>query len=78
VITGTIVHGTSSSLPAVPEVNPFSGDSSSKEWSRYLQDVQSDMQDTDHLTLLNEAFYYDTRGKRLGTYVKKNLWHPER
>lgn len=36
------------------------------------------MGDTSHLTLLNEAFFYDSTGTRLGTYVKKNLWHPER
>lgn len=36
------------------------------------------MGDTSHLTLLNEAFFFDAEGKRRGSYVKKNLWHPER
>lgn len=36
------------------------------------------MSDTSHLTLLNEAFFFDSEGKRRGKYVKKNLWHPER
>jgi hypothetical protein len=79
-ITGTIVHGTSTSLPSVPEVNPFAekSDEATKKWSQYFQQIQSEMTNTDHLTLLNEAFFYDSTGKRRGTYVKKNLWHPER
>jgi hypothetical protein len=79
-ITGTIVHGTSTSLPPIPEVNPFTenSDEATKKWSQYFQQIQSEMTNTDHLTLLNEAFFYDSTGKRRGTYVKKNLWHPER
>jgi hypothetical protein len=79
-ITGTIVHGTSTSLPSTPAVNPFTekSDEATKEWSQYFQQIQSEMTNTDHLTLLNEAFFYDSTGKRRGTYVKKNLWHPER
>jgi hypothetical protein len=65
-------------LPAVPEVNPFSEGGDSKQWSEYIQQVQSEMQDTSHLTLLNEAFFFDSTGERRGKYVKKNLWHPER
>jgi len=79
-ITGTIVQGTSTSLPAIPDVNPFveKSDDATKKWSEYYQKIQSEMANTDHLTLLNEAFFYDATGKRRGTYCKKNLWHPER
>jgi predicted amidohydrolase len=79
-ITGTIVHGTSTSLPSIPDVNPFveNSDDATKKWSEYFEQIQSEMANTDHLTLLNEAFFYDSTGKRRGTYVKKNLWHPER
>jgi hypothetical protein len=79
-ITGTIVHGTSTSLPSIPDSNPFAKDSeeATKKWADYYQHIQSEMANTDHLTLLNEAFFYDSTGKRRGTYVKKNLWHPER
>jgi hypothetical protein len=44
----------------------------------YLQTIRSRTRLTCELTLLNEAFFYDSTGKRRGTYVKKNLWHPER
>jgi predicted amidohydrolase len=79
-ITGTIVHGTITSLSSIPDANPFveKSDEATKKWSEYFQQIQSEMTNTDHLTLLNEAFFYDSTGKRRGTYVKKNLWHPER
>jgi predicted amidohydrolase len=79
-ITGTIVHGTSSKLPSIPVVSPF-GEARAENtgtWTRYIQDAQDSMGDTSHLTLLNEAFFFDAEGKRRGSYVKKNLWHPER
>lgn len=80
-ITGTIVHGTSISLPAAPNVNPFGTfrcEESTKQWTTYIQDAEQSMKDTSHLSLLNEAFFFDAEGQRRGTYVKKNLWHPER
>ena len=79
-ITGTIVHGTSTTLPAIPGVNPFTEDSgeATKEWADYFQKIQPEMANTEHLTLLNEAFFYDASGTRRGNYVKKNHWHPER
>jgi hypothetical protein len=49
-----------------------------RKWAEYFQQVKNEMGDTSHLTLLNEAFFYDSAGTRRGTYVKKNLWHPER
>lgn len=80
-ITGTIVHGSSSTLPSPPTANPFGStrsEDATMQWTEYTQRIQKAMGDTSHLTLLNEAFFYDAEGKRRGSYVKKNLWHPER
>lgn len=80
-MTGTIVHGSSSTLPAPPTLNPFGSfksPDSAKPWTDYTQEIKESMGDTSHLTLLNEAFFIDAEGKRRGSYVKKNLWHPER
>jgi hypothetical protein len=82
-ITGTIVHGSSEALPTAPRGDPLMRteedvDCTEREaWIDYLVNVAAHKTDVD-LSLINEAFYIDASGEKIGSYTKKNLWHPER
>lgn len=52
--------------------------SARKEWYTYFVEAGQSLEDDSHYTLINEAFYIDSDGKKVGNYTKKNLWHPER
>jgi hypothetical protein len=83
-ITGTIVHGTNNALPIPPTSDPICLSDPEEsllariEWYTYFEEAGHGLEDDSHYTLINEAFYIDSVGKKVGKYTKKNLWHPER
>ncbi|RXK41014.1 hypothetical protein M231_01645 [Tremella mesenterica] len=53
--------------------------SSQKQWAKYLHHFPPTTEETSQPSLKNTAFFIEgTTGNVLGTYVKRNLWHPER
>lgn len=80
------MHGSSDTLPPLPKSDlvqnytsdPYDAQSARREWAEYLDSHEEALADDSHFTLINEAFYIDATGKKIGSYTKKNLWHPER
>ena len=91
-IVGSIVHGTIPTAAhgqAFPTASPFSPLSSSKPatrittgqlaWAKYLEQYPSSWEESAEPVLHNIAFYIEgTTGDVKGSYIKRNLWHPER
>lgn len=56
---------------------PFPASSiDSEEWKAWLKGYTVDEERPP--TVYNRAFFIDETGKLVGSYHKRNLWHPER
>lgn len=73
-LVGTILVGSpheSLNLPSYP-VGSLEGE----EWKQWLFAYTAD--ETTPPTMFNQAFFIDDNGEMIGSYHKRNLWHPER
>lgn len=85
-LVGTVVVGTphASVAASIPRHSPFhhllsdvpTPTPEQSEWAEWTK-VYVQTEET-RPVLKNEAFFIDERGEMIGTYTKRNLWHPER
>lgn len=86
-LCGTVVVGTphASVTTPVPRHSPFdhlldenaaAPTQGQREWAEWMK-LYVQTEETKPV-LVNEAFFIDESGEVVGSYHKRNLWHPER